>query len=306
MGTVPRTVRRWVRRLVVACALFVVGCGSGESPGWSQVQREPSVEAAETVPAPVLAAIVVHGATVAAAVTAATPEPAAKTPRRRRVPRRAQTLAGALRRAWIAGRITERDYRAGRRVDAQARAALGRLGGVRRAELARVVAELNGLAAQGVLISSRLPLAVLTLRRNVEVFTRLPVPGPGERLTFGKDPIVFQHWSGKGIAFHPLATAGKVNALAQPCLARTESGTRAVISAHDRRRTCRPRALRRAAGRLMRLASDRAGYKAWESLWTTAAARRPGSAVWRRGPSRRRSPAGASASGEPRLQPSGG
>jgi len=142
-----------------------------------------------------------------------------------------------------------------------------RLDGRRRLELGAVVGTLDALAAQRRLTASRMPLAFLTLRRNLDVWTRRTLPAPGARLTFGDDPVVFQAFSGQGVQHHPLATAGRANALARPCL----HPSRAPGA-----RRCRPRALRRVLDRLVTLAARRGDAAAWEYLFAYGG----GSAPW--------------------------
>ncbi len=184
---------------------------------------------------------------VRAAAPTATPAPPALPEGR--------TVRGAVTRARMAGHITRDRARAYRDLDRRARRALPKLSGRRRVELAGVVGTLDRLAAERRLTASRMPLAFLTLRRNIEVFAnRRHLPAPGERLTFGRDPVVFQAFSGQGVQHHPLASFGKANALAKPCLAG--------------RRSCRPRALGRTLDRLVALSSQRAGDVAWEHLFS--------------------------------------
>ncbi len=166
-----------------------------------------------------------------------------------------RTVRGAVRRARLAGHITPERARGYRALDRRARRALPKLSGRRHAELAGVLGTLDRIAAERRLTASRMPLAFLTLRRNIEVWAnRRRLPAPGERLTFARDPVVFQAFSGQGVQHHPLASFGKVNALARPCL-------------HDLRQRCRPRALRRALDRMVTLSSRRAGAVAWEHLF---------------------------------------
>ena len=65
--------------------------------------------------------------------------------------------------------------------------------------------------------SPRVPLAFLTLERNITQWRKRPFPSAGERMTFGRDPAVFQYFPGRGVQFHALGTAGVANALAKPC-----------------------------------------------------------------------------------------
>jgi len=77
----------------------------------------------------------------------------------------------------------------------------------------------------------------------------------GRRLRFGRDPVTFQYYAGRGLQIQPLATFGHTNALASSCLRRTV------------RFGCRPRALRRLLDRMLALGSVRGGLLGWEYLF---------------------------------------
>ena len=243
-----------MRRLAVIGVLAVAGCGSNPA---SRTARD------------------LHDARpVRAAVPTATPAPPPPLPAGR-------TVRGAVKRARMAGHLTRERATAYRELDRRARRALGKLSGRRRAELGAVVGTLDRLAAERRLTASRMPLAFLTLRRNVEVWAnRERLPAPGERLTFGRDPVVFQTFSGQGVQHHPLASFGRANALAKPCLGRPRPGASgppqlplrdggdAVGAAHVAAVPgCHPRALRRMLDRLVTLSSRRAGDVAWEHFF---------------------------------------
>ena len=153
-----------------------------------------------------------------------------------------------------------------------------------------MIGGVEALAAGGGLTVSRMPLAFLTLRRNTTVWRTRAFPRPGERMTFGSDPAVFQYWPGRGVQFHPLATAGRANALATPCLAAAEAARRVAARraarAPARRRAglapvaharpaprCRARGLARRLDRLVALASRRDGFTAWEYAFSYAGSR---------------------------------
>ncbi len=142
---------------------------------------------------------------------------------------------------------------------------------------------LDALAVTGRLTAGRMPLAFLTLERNVREWRTRPMPRAGERMTFGRDPAVFQYFPGRGVQFHGLATAGVANALAKPCqTAATAIRARATARADRRafeRRTgiarrpgvrkvawgaCRPGRLRATLDRLVGLSSRRGTFTAWE------------------------------------------
>lgn len=171
------------------------------------------------------------------------------------------TVRGALRRLRATGVIDQRTYRTRRRVLRRVRASVRRLAGARRTELAAALGAVDDLAARRLLTAGRMRLAFLTLRRNLETWTRGSFPAAGERVRFGRDPAVFQYFPGRGLAFHPLASFGPVNARARLCL--------------ERRSRCHPRALRHALDRLAGLAVRRSGFAAWEYLVSFGGGRPP-------------------------------
>lgn len=170
--------------------------------------------------------------------------------------RRSRTVAGALRRAWLTRAISRGEYERLRGLWWRASRDVNRLTGVRRAELAAVVAMAARLASARVLTSSRLEPVFLTIQRNREFWMSRPLPRPGARMTFRGDPVVFEYYSGRGLAIQPLASFGKANALAGSCL-------RLV-----KRHTCRPRALRRLLERMLALGAERGGFLAWEYFFS--------------------------------------
>jgi hypothetical protein len=227
------------RRLVlVLLASLVVGCGADPGP-------EPPEPPADVV-------VAENSGTVKAATWRAVAARAAAREARRqaaiRRARRSTTVTGALRLARLTRRLTPAAYARLTRELGIARAALGRLTGVRAAELGSVLATVDQLAAQRLLSYDRLEPVFLVLRRNREVWTRAPMPAPGERRTFGRDPAVFQYYPGRGIQLQPLASWGTVNWLAGTCL----------------EGRCPVRRLRRQVDRLAGLAAQRGPFLAWE------------------------------------------
>jgi hypothetical protein len=167
--------------------------------------------------------------------------------------RRSRTVTGALRRALLARHIDRARHDRLRRDYLVARAAVGRLPGLRRAELAAVVGAAESLAAARRLTPGRFEPVFLLLRRNTAYWARSPrLPAPAERVTWGDDPAVFQYYPGRGLQLQPLASWGRVNALAHACL-RMRRGRR-----------CPRRELERSLDRLLALGSHRSGFLAWE------------------------------------------
>jgi hypothetical protein len=165
---------------------------------------------------------------------------------------RSRTVRGALRRALLSGAIDLATHDRLRRIWWTAGQARAQLGGRRRAELGAVIDATARLASQRRLTAGRLQPVFLTLRRNRDFWTRAPLPAPAQRFVFGRDPVTFQYYAGRGLQIQPLASFGRANALAQPCLKHI-AGVR-----------CRPRALRRLLDRMLELGSTRGDFLAWE------------------------------------------
>jgi hypothetical protein len=161
-------------------------------------------------------------------------------------------VLGAVRRAWLTRAISRGEYDALRGIWFRANRDVARLTGVRRAELGAVLGMASRLAAARLLTPDRLQPVFLTVRRNREFWISRPLPAPGSRVTFRRDPVIFEYYSGRGLAIQPLANFGKANALAASCLRRVK------------RYTCRPAALRRLLNRMVSLGTQRGGFLAWE------------------------------------------
>ena len=140
----------------------------------------------------------------------------------------------AERAAW------KRDWR-------RARAAVRRLAGDERRNLAGVMANTRSLARRGRLAGRARP-AFLTLRRNLAWFAeqRRATPANGTRHGFGSD-LVWQLYAGSGWQLQPLGTFGALNAL----LKRRRTGER----------------IRRLADEVLALAVWRRGFLAVEYLF---------------------------------------
>ena len=239
----------WRRTATLLLVAGLCGCGAGSAP-----EPEPTPDPRPMRPE--------TGAVKTATWRAA----AAREARRQAAIRRAKasgTVAGALRYAWLTGRISPAAYRGYRSIHAQARVTLGRLEGLRAVELGTVLGTVDALAAEHMLTPSRLRPAMLVLRRNTDFWSRAAVPFAGHRVTFGRDAAVFQYYPGHGIQLQPLASWGKVNWLAGTCLRDRPLGRR--------RSPCPVRKLRRAVDGLLALAARRGGsFPAWEHYFSWA------------------------------------
>lgn len=165
-----------------------------------------------------------------------------------------RTVRGSVLRARRLGRIERSERDAFLRRYELARAAVRRLGGARRAELASVLRTLERIAARRRLTAGRMPVLFLQLERNRRFWARRGPPEPGTRLSFSRDPVVFQYYPGRGLQFQPLANFAKANRLYNACRGyKTRPGT-----------PCREGALRRLLDRLVELGARRGSFLAWE------------------------------------------
>lgn len=163
---------------------------------------------------------------------------------------RSRTVPGALRRALLLRAIDQEEHDAYRRTWWRAGVAQARLGGRRGAELGAVLDQVRSLARRRMLGPRRIAGAMLSVRRNAEVWTSRPFPAPGADVSFPRDDRVYRYIPGQGVQLHPLASFGVANALARKCISETS--------------TCRRRRLRRLLDDLIAVSSFRAGYRAWE------------------------------------------
>ena len=164
--------------------------------------------------------------------------------------RKSTSVAGALRLALLTERISPATHARLSREYLEARKAAARLTGTRSSELWSVIGVVDSLAAAHLLDAGRLRPSFLVLERNTEFWTHNAFPYASQRITFGRDPAVFQYYPGRGMQLQPLASWGKVNWLAGECL-------RARAKAR-RRGACPVADLRRTVDRLLSLAAPRA------------------------------------------------
>jgi D-glucuronyl C5-epimerase C-terminus len=174
--------------------------------------------------------------------------------------RKSTSVAGALRLALLTERISPETHARLSRDYLDARRAAARLTGARSSELWSVIGVVDALAASHLLDAGRLRPAFLVLHRNTEFWTHNAFPAASQRITFGRDPAVFQYYPGRGMQLQPLASWGKANWLAGQCL-------RARMNAR-RRAACPVNELRRTVDRLLELAAPRGDFLAWEHYFS--------------------------------------
>jgi D-glucuronyl C5-epimerase-like protein len=231
--------------LVAVCAL--AACGDSRPAA-------PVAPSAPEAPPPMLDGLPLNALPSEVARARVTALAAARRSALRRL-RGVGTPEAALDRALLSGRISRFHHRRLRGDLAAARAAVTRLSGARRTELASVLGTVDTLAAEGRLGPSRLRPVLLVLRRNTETWTRAPFPAPRERRRFGRDPAVFEYYPGHGMQLQQLASWGFANGLAHACLSARAGG---------RRGSCDERRLRQVLDRLAGLGARRGGFLAFE------------------------------------------
>ena len=179
------------------------------------------------------------------------PEPITPDPPRGR-PAAAGAIKQALARALREGKISERRHRRFTRILNDAHALYDRrsVGERCRAQVARVLSVMTTIAARGDLNASRMPALFLQLKRNIEFWEKEPDVSIGERVSFGDDPLLLQHYAGYGLQIQPLGNFGKANGLWTEC--------------QERPSDCKPKLLRALLTSMMRVRSWRAGFRAWE------------------------------------------
>lgn len=130
----------------------------------------------------------------------------------------ARTVGTAIRRAQLTGAITWQQRVQWEEELKVARAAARRLPENRAREIRGVLRIAERLADRGQLQAERLTPVMKAVSATTTTFRLKPFPRPGQRLGFPGDGLVYEYRAGYGIQPHPLATAGRLNALAGTCL----------------------------------------------------------------------------------------
>jgi D-glucuronyl C5-epimerase C-terminus len=158
-----------------------------------------------------------------------------------------RTVPSELDALLAAGAIDQAHHDAWAESYDNAKATLKKLHGVRRRQLAAVIANTRGLAAAGLLIASRAPLVFLTLQRNRAWWSEGPLLRYGQRMRFAGSQLLWQYYPGQGIQVQWLGSFGRGDGLFD-----TEG---------------RDADLRAMLDEALGLATPRAGGIAWESLF---------------------------------------
>jgi hypothetical protein len=160
---------------------------------------------------------------------------------------RGPSVTAALSSLKSSGAITEAAYRQYTGAYAAANSSLRRLSGMRRAELAAVIANTQGMAAAGAFAPTRLPVIFLTLEKNRQWWTTQPLVSSRVRVSFPPSKLVWEYYAGQGIQIQWLGTFGEANGY--------------YLSGHENSN------LRQLLGEVLPLASSRAGGIAWEYMF---------------------------------------
>jgi D-glucuronyl C5-epimerase C-terminus/Bacterial Ig-like domain len=123
------------------------------------------------------------------------------------------SVLDALQSLYGQGQISAATYNADRTAWNQALTAETGLSGTPALELGAVIANVNQIAASGLLTSSRLPEVFLTVNRNVQWWTTGVVPTAGQDVEFSGSQIVWEYYPGQGIELQVLGTFGKADGL---------------------------------------------------------------------------------------------
>jgi len=146
------------------------------------------------------------GAPGARATTTTPPAPARSAVVRATIPSRLRALERA-------GKLSDADAKDYAAAYAQARRTVKRLKGVGRAELASVLRNAEGQAADGLLTSSRVKVVLMTVKRNAQWFAANGPAAYGRRMKFDGSRLVWQFYPGQGVQIQWLGTFGRMNQL---------------------------------------------------------------------------------------------
>ena len=157
-----------------------------------------------------------------------------------------------------AGAIDKATYKDRRADYRDARSLRAKLKGTRRAQMTAVIANLDALAANGLLTVSRLDPWFLTLRSNRKWWTTGPLLSYGQRIRFRGSRLVWQYYPGQGIQLQMLGSWGKANG----CWGAKKDARPAQAASTS---CCRSRASAPAASRGSTTSRSAAGSPPWAS-----------------------------------------
>ena len=197
-----------------------------------------------------------------------------------------KAVAKTLRNAVRKKRISRRSYNRYRKLYSRTRKTRKRLKGARGRELGAVIRALDRIALGKALKVSRMPALFLILERNRQFWPRKPFPRNRDRVSFRGSELVFEYYAGKGLQLQPLVNFKKANLMHGAC----------VKAAGE---PCNRAGLAKLLREMVKTSSRRGPFRPGSTTSPSAAARRRGSAAWRRPPASRRSHALRSCSAIP-------
>ena len=127
----------------------------------------------------------------------------------------ARTVRGELATLLATAAIDQPTHDGYLRVYADALQTRSKLRGTRRGALSAALRNLETIAASGELVASRLPALFETVERNREWWSRGPLLGNWQRVSFEGSRLVWQYYAGEGLQIQWLGTFGKANGLWQ-------------------------------------------------------------------------------------------
>ncbi len=199
IGMVPRTLLAFVAPALVAAVLLPATSAPAsqilvlDDAGHVRAQRDRLPDLPPADPAP---------------PATAAPEPAAV-----QAARGFATLPSEIRRLRAAAAIAPDAAAAAAATYRDARRLAKRLKGRRRLELLGVIRTFDHMAADGSVTAARLPLMMLTLRRNAAWWRSGPLLPYGRRVRFAHSRLVWQSYPGQGIQVQWLGTFARANQL---------------------------------------------------------------------------------------------
>lgn len=136
----------------------------------------------------------------------------------------ARTVMGSIRVAHRSGTISWAERQRFEDELVTAKRAARRLPAARSRLISDVLTSAKRIARAGRLNGERLEPVMKAVGATTHQARFLPMPAPGARLQTRGDGLVYEFRPGSGVQPHPLASAGRVNALALDCLVKKRPG----------------------------------------------------------------------------------
>jgi D-glucuronyl C5-epimerase-like protein len=252
--------RSWVVAAVVAAALLLVASATAAAAPVLEFSHGKTRIVQDDGAPPVTPSDVV--ASLATAAQAPAPPPGGTAPAPTPAPGGTPLAEGAVGRGSVTGildqalamgLISQADHDSYTGTYNSAIAARSNLPGQCQKQENAVIRNLDRMAAQGSLTTTRMPVLFLQLQRNTEFWSSHPRVAAAQRVKFGNDSqLLWQHYAGEGLQIQPLANFGKANGLYTQCLHPSKG------------KPCEQDKLTTLLSELLPLKSVRSGYNTWE------------------------------------------